>query len=111
MKNNRIKKINEFLETENIKNIFSKLSSDLNEEVILFSSSSDIKNSENYSKIKSLGKPAIPFIIEKIKNKEHISYFMLLNDIIGDVGMPNSISGNLNEMSKFYLKWVENNVK
>ena len=31
MKNNRIKKINEFLETENIKNIFNKLSSDLND--------------------------------------------------------------------------------
>lgn len=103
-------KMNEFLDTESTRKSYYEISEELLDEIMIISSSSDIKKSKSYSKLISIGGPIVPFIMESIKNnKTNISHFMLLSDIIGDVGMPENIRGNSKLMSKFYLNWFNGN--
>ncbi len=92
-----IKKINEFVNNIN----YNLLIGNLENDTILISSSSDIKSNENYKKILNEGDNILPFLIERIKEKNTMTLCMLISDISG-INDPNS-NGDIEKIKDFYL--------
>ena len=99
-------KINEFIDNKLLVEKFNILSESFDEETLLISSSSDIKNNINYKEIINLGEDVIPFLIEKIKKETNIGYLMLISEL-SNIQINNNISGNVKKMTEFYINWYE----
>ena len=93
-----IKKINEFVSDIN----YDDLISNLNKETLIISSSSDIKENDNYKKLLSIGEKLIPNLLESLKNENNIFICMLISDITG-VNPPDKITGDIKKIKDFYL--------
>ena len=66
--------------------------SNLNKETLIISSSSDIKKSDSYKKLLSIGERLIPNLLESLKTDNNISICMLISDI-----------GDIKKLKDFYL--------
>ena len=93
-----IRKINEFINEGN----YNKIIDNLKMELLIISSSSEIKESNNYKKILDMGIEIIPKLLESMKNDNNISICMLISDI-SKAKIPDDISGNLEKIKDFYL--------
>ena len=93
-----IKKINEFVTDLD----YDDLISNLNKETLIISSSSDIKKSDSYKKLLSIGERLIPNLLESLKTDNNISICMLISDITG-VNPPDEITGDIKKLKDFYL--------
>ena len=95
---NHIKKINEFVNDIN----YDIIIDNLKEETLIISSSSEIKENNNYKKLLSMGIEIIPKLVESMKNDNNISICMLISDV-SKIKIPDGISGNLDKIKDFYL--------
>lgn len=61
---------------------------------------------KNYQMIIQMGKSALPFIFEELKNKNYDDWFDALVKITGDDPVPPEHWGNFVEMSNDWIEWL-----
>lgn len=104
-----MKKINEFINNNEILNKFNNLKNILFHETAHLSNTDDIKNSNSYKEILKNGKDFLPFIINNILEGNGFSYRMLLTDIVGDITDTKNITSS--EYKKIISNWWLENKK
>ena len=105
-------KINEFINNDNLKEIFDKLKLDLLHETGHLSSLQEIENSESYKKILSYGKNILPYLIEEIRKDGYCSFtlcricFILIKPNYIEIKNENSVVTNI---KKRLIEWWDEN--
>jgi hypothetical protein len=107
-------KLNEFVNNNNLKEIFDKLKQDLYYETAHLSSLQDIDNSESFKKILSHGIDIIPHLIEEIKLGEYLCSLSLCRICFklikpDRIYIPKSDSGDVRKIEKRLIDWWEEN--
>lgn len=83
-------------------------------ETEFYSSPSMIKDNKNFLSLLQLGKMAIPYAIEKLKNDAtpRVHFFILLSSLTNTNPIEDDIRGDIKKMKTAWIKWAkEQNIK
>lgn len=102
-------KINEFVNSDDLKEKFDRLKKDLFYETAHLSDMFEVKNSNKYKEILSYGEEILPIII--INNKVNYTLCFIIFDIIGRdrINIPESDKGYVNKIKDYIRNWWEEN--
>lgn len=84
------------------------------EETEFYSSPSMIKNNKNFLSLLQLGKMAIPYAIDRLKNDAtpRVHFFILLSSLTRANPIGDDIRGDIKKMKTAWIKWAkEQNIK
>ena len=87
---------------------FRELADEWQNETVLLSSSDQVTEHPAYQKIISLGKPAVPLILERMQSQGG-HWFHALHDITNADPVSPADRGNVVVMQKSWLQWGEEN--
>ena len=97
-------KVEKWLQNGKDKKLFNDLLNSWEEETGVISSTTVIINNQYYQKIIQMGKKAIPFIIEELKENRNPDLMYALRVITGENPVPPESRGKVKEMIS---KWLE----
>ena len=83
---------------------FESLAAQWKEETRYLSSTTDIATNGAYQRIIGMGMPAVPLILEDLRDQPY-HWFWALNAITGEDPVPQSLRGHVREMADAWITW------
>jgi hypothetical protein len=92
-------------QTDDLRDEFARLAAIWKDETRFLSSTTDIATHPAYQRIIGLGMPAVPLILEQLR-QEPRPWFWALRAITGEDPVPTAAKGKVREMADIWLNWA-----